>query len=134
MVGLEFGAPVDHRLLVDRALHGLRSSGASWRNMLSATIQDDLGFEPTRADPDVCRRPAEKDGFKHCECIFVHVNNLLIHSKELMHWIKRLQAVCDLKDESIGPPELCLGAQIGRTQLPNGTMACQLGTWPQMSV
>ena len=80
------------------------------------------------------QRPAEKDGFKHCECIFVHVNNLLIHSKELMHWIKRLQAVCDLKDESIGPPELCLGAQIGRTQLPNGTMACQLGTWPQMSV
>ena len=102
--------------------------------MLSATIQGDLGFEPTRADPDVHRQPAEKDGFKCYECIFVYVDDLLMLSKEPMHWIKRLQAVCDLKDESIGPPELCLGAQIGRTQLPNGTMACQLGTWPQMSV
>ena len=29
----------------------------------------------------------------------------------------------DLKDESIGPPDLYLGAEVGRTQLANGTMA-----------
>ena len=121
--GKDTGEDFGKVLVVDRALYGLRSSGASWRNMLSATIQDDLGFEPTRADPDVYRRPAEKDGFKYYEYIFVYVDDLLILSKEPMHWIKRLQAVYDLKDESIGPPELYLGAQIGRTQLPDGTMA-----------
>ncbi len=121
--GKDTGEDFGKVLVVDRALYGLKSSGASWRNMLSKTIVEDLGFESTRADPDVYRRPAEKDGFTFYEYVFVYVDDLLVLSKDPMHWIKRLQAVYDLKDESIGPPKLCLGTQIGRTQLGNGTMA-----------
>ena len=40
-------------LINDCALYGSCSSGASWRNMLSKTLQEDFGFEATRADPDV---------------------------------------------------------------------------------
>ena len=36
-----------------RALYGLKSSGAAWRNMFSTFIQKKLGFTPTHADPDV---------------------------------------------------------------------------------
>ena len=77
-------------LIVDRALYGLRSSGASWRNMLSKTLQEDFGFEATRADPDVYRRAATHDGFEYYEYIFVYVDDLLILSKQPMDWIKKL--------------------------------------------
>ena len=76
-----------------------------------------------RADPDVCQRPACHDEFKHCEHIFVCVDDLLILLKEPMNWIKKLGEKHDLKEECVGPPDTYLGAQIGKTQLPNGFTA-----------
>ena len=87
--------------------------------MLSKTSQEDFGFEATRADPDVHWRAACHDGFKHYECVFVYVDDLLKPSKQPMDWIKKLGAIYDLKEDSVGPPKTCLGAQIGKTQLPN---------------
>ena len=121
--GKDTGEDEGKVLIVDRALYGLRSSGASWRNMLSKTLQDDFGFEATRADPDVYRRAATHDGFEHYECVFVYVDDLLILSKQPMDWIKKLGAIYDLKEDSVGPPDTYLGAQIGKTQLPNGFTA-----------
>ena len=121
--GKDTGEDAGKVLIVDRVLHGLRFSGASWTNMLSKTLQEDFGFEATRADPEVHRRPACHNGFKHYECIFVHVDNLLILLKELMNWTKKLGAVYDLKEDSVGPPDTYLGAQIGKTQQPNGFTA-----------
>ena len=91
--------------------------------MLSETSQEDFGFEATRADPDVHWRPACHDGFKHCEHIFVCVDDLLILSKQPMDWTKKLGASYDLKEDSVGPPDTHLGAQIGKTQPPNGFTA-----------
>ena len=118
--GLDTGEDCGKVCIVERALYGLKSSGASWRNMLSETIMNDLGFEPTKADPDVYRRPAEKDGFEYYEYIFVYVDDLLVLSKEPRQWIERLQQVYELRDDTIGPPEIYLGALIGTTQLPDG--------------
>ena len=131
--GKDTGEDCGKVCVVDRAVCGLRSSGASWRAMLSRTLQDDLGFTPAQADPDVCRRPAEKDGFQHCEHVFVHVDDLLVLSKDSMHWIRRLQKVCETKEDSIKPPDLHLGAQVGKTQILNdtGKMAWM---WLQTSV
>ena len=39
--------------IIVRALYGLKSAGASWRDHLSQVIQDELHFKPTRADQDV---------------------------------------------------------------------------------
>ena len=85
--GKDTGEDEGKVLVVDRALYGLKSSGASWRHMLSKTLQEDFGFVPTRADDDVYRRPAEKDGFKHYEYIFVCVDDLLIVLKDPKQWI-----------------------------------------------
>ena len=46
-------------MIVVRALYGLKTSGASWRAMFSQTLKD-MGFESTKADPDVYIRPATK--------------------------------------------------------------------------
>ena len=71
----------------------------------------------------MCKRPTCHDGFKHYVHIFVCVDDLLILLKEPMNWIKKLGAIHDLKEESVGLPDTYLGAQIGKTQLPNGFTA-----------
>ena len=50
--GTENGNDKGQVMVVTCALYGLKSSGASWRNMLSGMIRD-MGFTPTQADPDV---------------------------------------------------------------------------------
>ena len=48
-----------------RALYGLKFSGASWHATVAEHLRD-MGFEDTKADPDVWCRPATKeDGTKH---------------------------------------------------------------------
>lgn len=121
--GRDTGEDFGKVCVVKRALYGLKSSGASWRNMLSNTIQNDFGFEPTRADSDVYRRPAEKDGFEYYEYIFVYVDDLLILSKEPRQWIDRLKDIYELREDTIKPPDTYLGAMIGKTQLEDGREA-----------
>ena len=79
--GTDTGEDKGKVLIVDHALCGLHSSGASWRIMLSETSQEDFGFEATRADPDVCQRPACHDGFECHECVFVCVDDSQIPSR-----------------------------------------------------
>ena len=53
-------------MMVVRALYGLKSSGAAFREFLAETLYD-LGYRPSMEDPDVWIRPyiKEKDGFKY---------------------------------------------------------------------
>lgn len=48
----EFGELEDCILIVERALYGLRSSGAAFRSFLVETL-DNMGFRSSEADPDV---------------------------------------------------------------------------------
>ena len=55
--GPEFGALAGHLLMIDKALYGLRTSGARFHAKLADTLRA-LGFKPTYADPDVWIRDA----------------------------------------------------------------------------
>ena len=69
-------------MVVTRALYGLKSSGASWRNMLSGMIRD-MGFTPTCQDPDVYHHEAQKlDGTKCYELLLVYVDDILAISHD----------------------------------------------------
>ena len=46
-------------MFVRKALHGLKSSSAAFQAHLAEALHD-IGFRPTRADPDVWRRPAKR--------------------------------------------------------------------------
>ena len=50
--GPEFGSNEGKLFIVERALYGLKSAGASFRQYLAGKIYD-LGFKPSAADPDV---------------------------------------------------------------------------------
>ena len=52
--GPEFGSEQGSIMFVRKALCGLKSSGAAFRAHLAETLHD-IGFHPTRADPDVWR-------------------------------------------------------------------------------
>jgi hypothetical protein len=110
-------------LVVTRALYGLRSSGASWRSMLAETIRG-LGFVSTQADPDVWRRPAtRKDGSTYYELLLVYVDDILAISCEPAHIIQAIDDCYKMKEGSVGPPDIYLGAQIYRHSLPDGSSA-----------
>ena len=63
--GIEFGEMSGKILTIEKALYGLKSSGAAFRAFLAETI-DQMGFKSSVADPDVWMRSTVKpDGEKH---------------------------------------------------------------------
>ena len=62
--GPELGSEEGTIMIIKKALYGLKSSGAAFRAHLAETLYD-IGFKPSKADPDFWMRQAVKpDGFK----------------------------------------------------------------------
>jgi hypothetical protein len=72
-----------------------------------------MGFTPCRADNDVWMRPAFKpNGEKYYEYIFVYTDDIMVISHEPKPILEKLNVYFLLKPESIGQPNLYLGASI----------------------
>ena len=105
--------------IIVRALYGLKSAGASWRDHLSQVIQDELHFKPTRADQDVHIRPKINNGEKYYAYLIVYVDNILsidVNPKDL---IDELGATFRIKKESIGFPIMYLGTNVKKWTVSN---------------
>ena len=102
-------------LIVTRALYGLKSLGAAWRADLAATLHD-IGFTSTQTDPDVWIRSANT----HNEMILVYVNDILVFAREPKVIMNALGQLYELKPESVKEPDLHLGANMEKVQLPSG--------------
>ena len=125
VAGPEFGSKQGQPVKVVRALYGLKSSSAAWRNMLSEMIQD-MGFKPCKGDPDVYRREATKlNGFKYYEYLLTYVDDILIVSHNPKPILELLGNRYDLKPDSIGPPEQYLGANIEKYQIIGDDTGCE---------
>ena len=57
--GPEFGSEHGQPMIIRKALYGLKSSGVAFRAHLAETLHD-IGFKPTKADPDVWIHPVVK--------------------------------------------------------------------------
>eukprot|EP00977_Amphora_coffeiformis_P003476 scaffold640_cov166-Amphora_coffeaeformis.AAC.12 len=77
IAGPEFGPLQGHMLIIDKALYGLRTSGARCHAKFADTLRT-LGFTPTYADPDVWIR----DGGDCYEYIVVYVDDIFTALKE----------------------------------------------------
>jgi hypothetical protein len=120
VAGPEFGNRKGCVMIIVRALYGLKSSGAAWRAMFAETLAD-LGFKSTKADPDVWIREAVKpDGFEYYEMVLVYVDDILHLSHDTKVVMDQLAKSYKLKEDSLGPPERYLGANISKYQLPDG--------------
>ena len=119
--GPEFGDELKGKILiVTRALYGLKSSGAAFRALLAETLYD-LGYKPSKADPDVWMRPAVKqNGFKYYEYLLVYVDDVLSISDIPEDALKGIQTVFKLKDDKMEPPEVYLGAELAKMVTAEG--------------
>jgi hypothetical protein len=83
IAGPEFGERAGHTLIVHKALHGLRTSGARWGEKFADALSIE-GFFPCRADPCVWMR----DAGDTWECMFVRMTSLFVW------WIRKLSLMC----------------------------------------
>ena len=84
--GPEFGALAEHLLLIYKALHDLRSSGARWYERLSDVLRKE-GFTPCRAEPDIWMR---RNGDQY-EYVAVYVDDLAFALKDPQAFIDNLK-------------------------------------------
>ena len=112
--GPEFGSEAGTIFIVKKALYGLKSAGAAFRSLLADTLSD-MGYKPTKADPDAWIRPAVKsNGFEYYEMVLCYVDDILSISHQPHATLHALTNTFKLKDDKIEEPEMYLGAKLGK--------------------
>ena len=98
--GPEFGADKGSIMIIEKALYGLRTSGARYHEKFADTLRT-LGFFPCRADPDVWM----KDCGTHYEYVCCYVDDLLVCMKDPQGFFDTLQsAPFNYKLKGVGFP------------------------------
>jgi hypothetical protein len=105
VAGPEFGSRQGQVVKIVCAVYGLKSSGASWQNMLQQTIVEELQFQLTIADPDVyCRCNQKPSGEEYWELVLVYVDDILIISHEARKkHLEKLGTFYEFNISSVGP-------------------------------
>jgi hypothetical protein len=89
VAGSEFGSDAGTIILVKKALYGLKSAGATFQSLLADNLMD-MGYRPTKADPEVWLRPATNPTGSNTTrwyCVMSTSNILsLLHNSHAM-WI-----------------------------------------------
>ena len=71
-------------MIVKMALYGLKSSGAASRAKLAGVLHD-IGYLPSKADPDVWLRPAVKqDRSEYYKMVLCYIDDVLVISSTPM--------------------------------------------------
>ena len=124
ILGPEFGPDSGKKALVVRALYGLKSAGAAFRNHL-ADCMDFLGYQSCLADPDLWLKaeinPA--NNHKYYAYILLYVDDVLCIHHDGEKTINIIDKYFKMKDGSIGDPDMYLGAKLRKPRLPNGVEA-----------
>ena len=118
----EFGDLEGHTLILEKALYGLRSSGARWAEKLADSLRRQE-FVSSYADPAIWMR----DMNDHYEYICVWVDDMLIASKNPKAITDELKKAYTLK--GVGPPEYYLGADMERITEPEKVFTMGSGTY-----
>ena len=101
-------------MMIVRDLCGLRSSGAAFRALLAEVLRE-LNHTPSKADPDVCMRPAVKDNSTtNYERVLVCVDDVLCMSDQPMTTMRGMQCSFKIKDDKIEEPDVRLGASLSK--------------------
>ena len=126
--GKEMGPDEGKVIVIVRALYGLKSSGARFRDHLAQTLRD-AGFTGCKADPDVWLRPAVKvTGEKVYEYALCYVDDVIFQGLDPKKFMSMLSTVYTLKEGSVKEPDNYLGADIRKHALSGGNMAWALSS------
>jgi hypothetical protein len=124
VLGTEFGDDAVNCALIVRALYGLKSYGAAFRNQL-AELMKHLGWNPCRADRDLWMKTETRpdDGVLYWAYILIYVDDILCLHHDPGAPLAKLDEYFKMKEGSIQVPTFELGAKLKKTVLPNGVVA-----------
>lgn len=127
ILGPEFGADAGKKALIVRALYGLKSAGASFRNHLADCMRL-MGYTSCMADQDLWMKPMVRpsDGHKYYAYILLYVDDCLCIHHDAMGQLVHLDKFFKMKPGSMGDPEFYLGAKVKKMDLANGVQAWAL--------
>jgi len=121
IAGPEFQSEAGKVMIIKMALYGLKSSGAAFRSKLAGVIWE-LGYRPSKADPDIWLRPGVKpDGTKYYEMILCYVDDIISISMKPWDAIHGIQRTFKLKNDRADVPKMYLGAGISKVKSVSGT-------------
>jgi hypothetical protein len=127
IAGAEFGSRKGDKIIIVRALYGLKSSGAAWRAHLAESMSD-IGYVPCEADPDVWMKAnTDGKGRDYYEYVLIYVDDVLAISHEPNVIMNALTKLYRLKEPPEAPKRY-LGANIGEYEFADGGK-----TWYQSS-
>jgi hypothetical protein len=120
VLGPEFGDDTENHALIVRALHGLNSAGAAFRNHL-AELMKHLGWNPCHADKDLWMKAEARpdDGVLYWSYIFIYVDETLCVHHDPGAPLEMLDEYFKMKEGSIQVPTFYLVAKLKKTVLPN---------------
>ena len=96
-----------------RSLYGLRSAGNAWREHLSNTIINDLGYTRCMADPDVYMKVIVRASGEKCySYIACYVDDILVLHDEPKRIMDQIGSIYRMKEGSVEKPSIYLGANI----------------------
>ena len=108
--GPEFGELAGHTLQIVKALYGCRGSGQSYHDHFADTMRD-MGFAPSRSDPEVWMR----DAGDSWEYVTVYTDDLAVALKDPKAFFKELEGPkYQYHLKGVGPVEHHLGADFSR--------------------
>ena len=124
ILGPEFGEDAGKKALIVRALYGLKSAGAAFRNHLADCMRT-MGYSPCMADPDLWLKAELRpsDNHKYYSYMLLYVDDALCVHHDAQTALEDLDRYFQMKENSIGDPDLYLGAKLRKTTLPNGVQA-----------
>ena len=109
-----FGPECEGRtVIIVRALYGLRSAGNAWRHHFATYIRSELGFEPTKADDDVYRKPCIKEcGKPYYSYLIVYVDDVVCCDVDPQPTMTAINSDFRLKNDKIEEPKMYLGTDV----------------------
>jgi hypothetical protein len=108
------------RAIIVRALYVLKPAGASFWNLLADCLGH-LGYVSCKVDPDVWLwETTRPDGFEFYEYLLIYTDDIMAIGLDNKTCLSRINKYFKLKDGSIQPPDIYLGAKIKKTALKNG--------------
>jgi hypothetical protein len=125
--GPEFGSDEGSIMIIQRALYGLKSSGAAFRAMLAETLYE-MGYKPTRGDPDVHIRPAIKsDNTRVYEYVLCYVDDIFCVSPNPNRTMDEIKKTFKFKGDEVKSPDGYLGASLSFTRF-KGTLCWKMSS------
>jgi hypothetical protein len=124
VLGPEFGDDAVKRALIVRALYGLKSAGAAFRNNLAECMKH-LGWHPCCADRDLWMKAETRpdDSILYWAYILIYVDDILCVHHDPGSPLAKLDEYFKMKEGSIQVPTFYLGDKLKKTVLPNGVVA-----------